>query len=34
MADEFPVNTTTTGDQDQPSVAGLQGTQFVAVWRG
>ena len=33
MADEFPVNTTTTGDQDQPSVAGLQGTQFVTVWR-
>ncbi|MEJ0078367.1 MAG: hypothetical protein WDO17_23570 [Alphaproteobacteria bacterium] len=31
--DEFTVNSTTTGDQDQPSVAGLQGTQFVAVWR-
>ena len=33
MADEFPVNTTTTGDQDQPGVAGLQGTQFITVWR-
>jgi len=33
MANEFPVNTTTTGDQDQPGVAGLQGTQFITVWR-
>lgn len=31
--DEFTVNSTTTGDQDQPSVAGLRGTQFVVVWR-
>jgi hypothetical protein len=31
--DEFTLNSTTTGDQDQPSVAGLRGTQFVAVWR-
>src|SRR3954469_9209998 len=31
--DEFPINATTTGDQDQPGVAGLQGTQFVTVWR-
>ncbi len=31
--DEFPINTTTAGDQDQPGVAGLQGTQFVTVWR-
>jgi hypothetical protein len=31
--DEFTVNTATTGDQDQPSVAGLRGTQFVVVWR-
>jgi len=31
--DEFTLNSLTTGDQDQPSVAGLQGTQFVAVWR-
>src|ERR1041385_1187858 len=31
--DEFTVNSTTTGDQDQPSVAGLRGTQFTAVWR-
>ena len=33
MADEFPVNTTTAGDQDQPGAAGLQGIQFVTVWR-
>lgn len=33
MADEFPVNTTTTGDQDQPGVAGFQGVQFITVWR-
>ena len=30
--DEFLVNKTTTGDQEQPGVAGLQGTQFIAVW--
>jgi hypothetical protein len=33
MADEFSINTTTAGDQDQPGVAGLQGTQFITVWR-
>jgi hypothetical protein len=33
MADEFPINTTTAGDQDQPGVAGFQGTQFITVWR-
>lgn len=31
--DEFTVNTGTTGDQDQPNVAPLRGTQFVVVWR-
>lgn len=30
--DEFLINTTTTGNQEQPGVAGLQGTQFVTVW--
>src|SRR3954467_2128754 len=30
--DEFTVNGTATGSQDQPSVAGFRGTQFVAVW--
>lgn len=30
--DEFLINTTTAGDQGQPSVCGLQGTQFVVVW--
>jgi hypothetical protein len=29
---EIPINTSTTGNQDQPSVAGFRGTQFVAVW--
>ena len=30
--DEFLINRTTDGDQDQPAVCGLGGTQFVAVW--
>ena len=30
--DEIPINTSTAGNQDQPSVAGFRGTQFVAVW--
>ena len=30
--DEFLINTTTAGDQEQPAVAALRGTQFVAVW--
>src|ERR1051325_6763334 len=30
--DEFTLNSTTTGSQNQPSVAGFRGTQFVAVW--
>jgi hypothetical protein len=30
--DEFAINTTTAGNQDQPSVASFRGTQFVAVW--
>ena len=30
--DEILVNQTTAGSQDQPSVAGFRGTQFVAVW--
>jgi hypothetical protein len=30
--DEFSINSTTAGDQDQPGVAGLRGTQFVTVW--
>lgn len=32
MANEFLIPTTTSGNQGQPSVCGLQGTQFVAVW--
>jgi hypothetical protein len=30
--DEISINTTTTGDQDQPGVAGFRGTQFAVVW--
>lgn len=30
--DEVLINTTTSGDQGQPGVCGLQGTQFVVVW--
>jgi hypothetical protein len=30
--DEILVNTNTTGDQNQPGVAGFRGTQFVVVW--
>ena len=30
--DEVLINTTTAGDQRQPAVCGLQGTQFVVVW--
>src|SRR4051812_39242201 len=30
--DEIPINTTTAGNQDQPSVAGFRGTQFAVVW--
>jgi hypothetical protein len=30
--DEFLINKTTVGDQVQPSVCGLQGTQFAVVW--
>src|SRR5262245_30291353 len=30
--DEILVNKSTTGDQDQPGVAGFQGTQFIVVW--
>jgi hypothetical protein len=30
--DEVLVNTTTAGNQGQPGVCGLQGTQFVVVW--
>ena len=30
--DEFLINKTTTGDQEQPAVAGFGGTQFVVVW--
>jgi hypothetical protein len=30
--DEVLINTTTAGNQGQPSVCGLQGTQFVVVW--
>ena len=32
MVDEVLINKTTTGDQEQPGVAGFRGTQFVAVW--
>lgn len=30
--DEALVNTSTTGDQEQPGVIGLSGTQFIVVW--
>lgn len=30
--DEISINTTTAGDQEQPSVAGLSGIQFAVVW--
>ena len=30
--DEVLINTTTAGDQGQPGVCGLQGTQFVVAW--
>ncbi len=30
--DEFTINSTMSGDQDQPGVAGFRGTQFVVVW--
>jgi len=30
--DEALINTTTAGNQDQPGVAGLRGTQFAVVW--
>jgi hypothetical protein len=30
--DEITVNTSTTGDQEQPAVAGLSGIQFAVVW--
>src|SRR4051794_25006196 len=30
--DEVSINKTTTGNQDQPGVAGFFGTQFAAVW--
>ena len=30
--DEILINTNTSGDQDQPGVAGFRGTQFVVVW--
>lgn len=30
--DEVLINTTTAGDQGQPAVCGLQGTQFVVAW--
>ena len=29
--DEISINTNTTGDQDQPGVAGFRGTQFIVV---
>jgi hypothetical protein len=32
MMDEILINTNTSGDQDQPGVAGFRGTQFVVVW--
>jgi len=32
MMDEISINTNTTGDQDQPGVAGFRGTQFIVVW--
>jgi hypothetical protein len=30
--DEILINTNMSGDQNQPSVTGLRGTQFVVVW--
>ena len=30
--DEFSITGATTGDQDQPGIAGFRGTQFAAVW--
>ncbi len=30
--DEFLINMNTTGDQEQPGVAGFRGTQFIFVW--
>jgi hypothetical protein len=30
--DEFLINTSMAGDQNQPGVAGFRGTQFIAVW--
>jgi hypothetical protein len=30
--DEVTINRTTTGDQDQPGVAGLSGFQFAVIW--
>ena len=30
--DEILINKTTTGDQEQPGIAGLSGTQFAIVW--
>src|SRR5882757_4371993 len=30
--DESLINTTTAGNQDQPGVAGLRGTQFAVIW--
>jgi len=30
--DEVLINKTTTGEQDQPGVAGFRGTQFIIVW--
>jgi hypothetical protein len=30
--DEIPINKTTAGNQDQPAIAGLRGTQFAVVW--
>lgn len=30
--DEILINTTTTGDQQQPAITGFSGLQFAAVW--
>ena len=30
--DEILINKTTTGDQEQPAIAGLSGLQFAVVW--
>ena len=30
--DEILINTSITGNQEQPAVVGFRGTQFVAVW--